>query len=194
MIFQGQEFAASSPFLYFADLKGELANLTRQGRAEFLAQFRSIATPEMEDQLHDPSDPATFRKSQLDLGERESHAAIYALHCDLLRLRREDAVFHVQRPRGVDGAVLGSEAFVLRFFGENTDDRLLLVNFGSDLNLNPAPEPLLAPPEGYSWRILWSSEDPRYGGSGTPPLESDENWHIPGQATIALCPEKVTEP
>jgi maltooligosyltrehalose trehalohydrolase len=82
----------------------------------------------------------------------------------------------------------------LRFFGENAGDRLLVVNLGADLNLNPAPEPLLAPPEGYAWKTIWSSEDPRYGGSGTPPLESDENWHIPGQAAIALSPEKVTEP
>jgi hypothetical protein len=51
LIFQGQEFAASSPFLYFADLKGELAKQTGRGRAEFLAQFPSIATPEIQNRL-----------------------------------------------------------------------------------------------------------------------------------------------
>jgi maltooligosyltrehalose trehalohydrolase len=44
MLFQGQEFAASSPFLYFADLLPEPAHKVRRGRAEFLAQFRSLAT------------------------------------------------------------------------------------------------------------------------------------------------------
>ena len=39
MLFQGEEFAASSPFFYFADFPCELARLTRQGRAEFLSQF-----------------------------------------------------------------------------------------------------------------------------------------------------------
>ena len=39
----------------------------------------------------------------------------------------------------MDGAVLGAEAFVLRFFGEDGDDRLLLVNLGVDLHLDPAP-------------------------------------------------------
>ena len=72
-------------------------------------------------------------------------------------------MFRAQRHRGLDGAVLGPEAFVLRFFGENGDDRLLLVNFGLDLHLDPAPEPLLAPPEAMSWEIIWSSENPSTG-------------------------------
>src|SRR5690606_38790927 len=40
MLFQGQEYAASSPFFYFADHNPELARLVAKGRAEFLAQFR----------------------------------------------------------------------------------------------------------------------------------------------------------
>jgi maltooligosyltrehalose trehalohydrolase len=144
MLLQGQEFAASSPFFYFADHQEELATLVYQGRVEFLAQFHSIATPEMQSYLPDPADPATFERSKLDFSEREQHAEIYMLHRDLLQLRREDSVFRAQRSGGIDGAVLGPEAFVLRFFGDNGHDRLLLVNLGLDLHLNPAPEPLLA--------------------------------------------------
>jgi maltooligosyltrehalose trehalohydrolase len=81
----------------------------------------------------------------------------------------------------------------LRFFGEEDDDRLLLVNFGLDLNLIPAPEPLLAPPEGKEWRVLWSSEDPRYGGTGAPPLDPEEKWFLPGHAAMALCPATMPE-
>ena len=40
---QGQEFAASSPFLFFADHKPELAKLVKKGRREFLAQWRGLA-------------------------------------------------------------------------------------------------------------------------------------------------------
>ena len=98
----------------------------------------------------------------------------YALHRDLLQLRREDPVFRAQKPRGVDGAVLAPEAFVLRFFGDGGDDRLLLVNLGRDLHLDPAPEPLLAPPENAVWDVLWSSEDPRYGGDGTAPPDTED--------------------
>jgi maltooligosyltrehalose trehalohydrolase len=186
MLFQGQEFAASSPFLYFADHAPELAAAVRKGRTEFVGQFRSVATPEVQQRLPAPHDPDTFQRSKLDLGERASHAEVYALHRDLLRLRREEPVFRAQRPGGVDGAVLGPEAFVLRFFAEDGADRLLVVNLGRDLHLDPAPEPLLAPPEGERWETLWSSEHPRYGGAGTPPLETEEGWRIPGHAAVVL--------
>ncbi len=188
MLFQGQEFASSSPFLYFADHEPKLAAMVRKGRREFLAQFPSLATPEMAELFADPSDPATFERSKLEHAERETHAAVYTLHCDLLRLRREEPVFRAQRKHGVDGAVLAEEAFLLRFFGEHDDDRLLLVNLGTDLHLNPAPEPLLAPPAGREWTLLWSSENPKYGGTGTPALDTHENWRIPGHAAVVLKP------
>ncbi len=188
MLFQGQEFASSAPFLFFADHGDELGRLVREGRADFLAQFRSIATREAREGLRDPSDLGTFEACKLDLSERGRNRHVYDLHRDLLRLRRDDAVFGAQRHRAVDGAVLGPEAFVLRFFGEDGDDRLLVVNFGRDLRLNPAPEPLLAPPAGKLWSILWSSEAYAYGGAGTPTLETRDNWGIPGHAAVALAP------
>ena len=190
MLFQGQEFAASSPFVYFADHRPELAKLVAKGRAQFLSQFPSLAQPETRACFRDPADPNTFERCKLDLSERERHAEIYALHRDLLRLRRDDPVFRRQRPRGVDGAVLGPQAFALRFLADDGADRLLVVNLGRDLRLDPSPEPLLAPPEGTMWTVLWSSEHPRYGGCGTPPLDSDEGWRIPGEAAVALTPER----
>jgi maltooligosyltrehalose trehalohydrolase len=193
MLFMGQEFASSAPFHYFADHEEGLAEKVRRGRAEFLAQFRSIATRETRTRLPDPADPATFERCKLDFSERESHREMYGLHRDLLRLRREDAVFSAQEPRGLDGAVLSAQAFVLRFFGRETQDRLLVVNLGSDLSLNPAPEPLLAPPPGKVWRTLWSSEDYRYGGTGTPRLETKDNWCLPGEAAVALAPADPSE-
>ena len=196
MLFMGQEFASSAPFLYFADHEPELAAKVRCGRAEFLAQFRSVSTRETRVNLQDPGDASTFERCKLDFEERETNREVYEMHRDLLRLRREDATFSSREPRSLDGAVLSSEAFVLRFFGrEETegDDRLLVVNLGCDLNLNPAPEPLLAPPAGKVWATLWSSEDYRYGGAGTPPLETKDNWRVPGRAAVALRPVEVTE-
>ncbi len=188
MLFQGQEFSASSPFLYFADHPSELAQLVRRGRAEFVAQFPSVADPKIQSRLPDPADPDTFQRSKLDLSERERHREAMALHRDLLVLRRDDPVFRRQEGGRVDGAVLAPEAFLLRFFGEGGDDRLLLVNLGRDQILSPASEPLLASPEDRDWDLLWSSEDPLYGGLGTPYLWPDGNWRLPGHATVVLRP------
>jgi maltooligosyltrehalose trehalohydrolase len=198
MLFQGQEFAASTPFLYFADHCDDLVESVRQGRGEFLAQFPSIADPEMRQRLANPADEETFRRVILDLGERERHASAYALHRDLLALRRDDPVLGF-RPARVDGAVIGEHAWVLRFFAEDfaeetapDADRLLLVNLGADLTLASMPEPLLAPLEDQAWRILWSSEQPTYGGGGTPALYRDGVLHIAGESALVLAPGPLT--
>ena len=200
MLFQGQEFAASTPFFYFADQNPELARLVANGRKEFLGQFPSIASAKCTEILIEPGSEKTFEKSKLDLSEREKNSEIYQLHRDLLRLRRSDPAFARPRPRGLDGAVLGPEAFVLRFFPPEQSEpdkdalnRLLIVNFGFDLPLNPAPEPLLAPLEGYRWKSIWSTEDPGYGGCGTPPLETEDNWYIPAHCAVVLAPEPLKE-
>jgi maltooligosyltrehalose trehalohydrolase len=189
MLFQGQEFASSRPFFYFADHKDEIAHLIARGRAEFLSQFRNLATPEMQARLPDPGDPMTFVQCKLNHEERHAHPEEFALHRDLLRMRREDPVFGSPRHGGLDGAVLGEDSFLLRYFGEpQGNDRLILVNLGRDLEVDPAPEPLLAPPAGAEWVLAWASEDPRYGGMGIPPLPSGGNWHIQGEAAMVLKP------
>src|SRR6185369_6245282 len=158
MLFQGQEFAASAPFLYFADFEADLAEAVRKGRAEFLTQFPSVVDYEAQAQLDTPSDPATFARCKLDLRERETHAEAYALHRDLLALRREDEAFHAQRIGGADGAVLSTAAFAVRFFTQDhADDRVLIVNLGGDLNRESFAEPLLAPPADRAWEVRWSS-------------------------------------
>ena len=61
-----------------------------------------------------------------------THQGIYLLHRDLLRLRRDDPVFHRPRRGAIDGAVLGPAGFALRYCGGADGDRLLLLNFGAD--------------------------------------------------------------
>lgn len=189
MLFQGQEFASSSKFLFFADHKPELAKKVREGRAEFLGQWRSLVLPEMKKCFDDPASSATFERSKLDHSEVEKHGEIYKLHRDLLRLRREDPVLAQGGEGGIDGAVLNPQCFVLRYFSEDFwNDRLIIVNLGTDLELNPAPEPLLAPPASRQWTKLWSSDEPQYGGCGTAVLDSEKNWLIPGLAAVVLYP------
>jgi maltooligosyltrehalose trehalohydrolase len=181
MLFQGQEFAATAPFLYFADHREELRGPIRTGRQEFLTQFASMSDPDVSHVLPSPVDRATFEQCKLDLSQRTAHGGAYALHRDLLKVRRETPA--ISRPARVDGAVIAPEALVIRFFSD-AGDCLLVVNLGCDLDLSPAPEPLLAPPAGRQWTPLWSSETVRYGGQGTPPLHADSEWHVPGESAV----------
>jgi maltooligosyltrehalose trehalohydrolase len=192
MLFQGQEFAASSEFHFFADHGGDLGALVRQGRTEFMAQFWSICGRDEATRILDPAHPATFVRSKLDWSEREKNAAILALHRDLLRLRRDDPVLSRPRHRGADGAVLGPNAFVLRFFAGDGDDRLLVVNLGARFHADPMAEPLLAPPLARDWTTIFSTEDQKYGGWGTPPLPTpDVGWWIPNEFAALLIPGAI---
>jgi maltooligosyltrehalose trehalohydrolase len=199
LLFQGQEFASSKPFVFFAGHEPELAAQVRRGRVEVLRQFDGVNDARMRERLSDPASPETFAACKLDFAERADHAPVYAMYRDLLELRRTEDAFSAQAPRALDGAVLAPEAFVLRFFegspgrptGEDdrAGDRLLLMNLGPDLHLEVAPEPLLAPVEGCRWEIGWSSEDPLYGGSGTPPVENSKGeWRLPGHAAVVMKP------
>jgi maltooligosyltrehalose trehalohydrolase len=193
LLFQGQEFAASAPFLYFARHEDALNPLVREGRHAFMTQFPNIASADGGKLLAPPADEESFRRCKLDHSERERHAPAVRLHRDLLRLRREDPVFSRQDAGRMQGAVLGPEAFLLRFLGGDADDRLLLVNLGATLPLLPMPEPLLAPPDGCRWKLLWHSEDPCYGGNGMIEPDGEHSWRLPAHALAVLVPHPLED-
>jgi maltooligosyltrehalose trehalohydrolase len=189
LLFQGQEMGSSAPFLYFADFQGDLSEGIRKGRAEFLTQFPSLIDFEARGLLDDPADPATFARCKLDWRERETHAATFALHADLLHIRHGHPAFSLQAPGMVDGCVLSDSAFALRYFTRgHLDDRVVIVNLGHDIRRGSFPEPLLAPPDGTDWILTWSSEDPRYGGTGTGDLWPDGGWRISGETALVIAP------
>jgi Glycogen debranching enzyme N terminal len=74
-LFQGQEFASSSPFYYFADHKTELSKLIHEGRVKFLSQFRSFAQPEMRGSFADHGNPSTFENRLRVLPRQEKGSA-----------------------------------------------------------------------------------------------------------------------
>jgi maltooligosyltrehalose trehalohydrolase len=191
MLFQGQEYGSERPFLYFADHEGELREKVAAGRREFLAQFPSLR--DWPGELARPDAEATFRSCVLDGRDRDE--AMAALHADLIRLRRDDDVLREQGGHGFDGAVIGPQAFALRFQGARPDDvRLLLVNLGPEIIEPAIAEPLVAPPTRAGWGVLWTSEDPRYGGAGSVEPEADEGWRIAAEAALLLGPSRRPVP
>jgi maltooligosyltrehalose trehalohydrolase len=186
LLFQGQEWCTPRPFPYFADHdENELARKVHLGRRKSLSQFPSLASNAVQERLLDPGARATFDAAKLDwsgaLLSPQGQRSL-ALHRDLLALRRSFGA------RAFDGAVLNDACLLLRWFSEDRRDRLLLVNLAGDLSCTPGPEPLLAPPEGMAWQLDFSSEDPRYGGAGTPdgPLD-DAGFRIPARCALLLA-------
>ena len=202
LLFQGQEWNATTPFHYFADHHPELAKLVWEGRMEFMSQFPGCAFASARDLIPDPASMNTYLSSKLRWEERATprHRRSLQLHQDLLTIRREDPTIRAQASFGIalEVAALSSSCGLLRFFVDGIDsespsmERLLIVNLGVGFDLPSTSEPLLSPPHGSgptSWRILWSSEDPRYGGYGcAEPDSAATGWHIPGFAAVLLSP------
>ncbi len=91
MLFMGEEFAASTPFLYFCDFDGELAAAVTAGRRNEFGRFARFADEAVRSRIPDPNAPATFERSKLDWAERARapHAPWLALYSTLLQVRRE---------------------------------------------------------------------------------------------------------
>ncbi len=92
MLFMGEEYAAGTPFQYFCDFEGPLAEAVKQGRRAEFKHFARFSDPGMRDQIPDPNADTTFRNSRLDWGQRsrEPHARVLALYTGLLQCRRDE--------------------------------------------------------------------------------------------------------
>jgi maltooligosyltrehalose trehalohydrolase len=193
MLFMGQEYGSERPFSYFLDQQGAIGESVRRGRINFLSQFESIRnTPNLKSVIANPAERTTFEASKLVALDRElpESVQLQTLFRDLLRLRREDPAIALQRRGNLDGAVLSDDCFVLRYFYEDpihgASDRLLLVNFGSPLELSHLPEPLLAPPRTKRWSMRWHSEQLKYGGSSAELPITTKGWRVTEEATMLL--------
>jgi maltooligosyltrehalose trehalohydrolase len=86
MLFQGEEWASSSPFQYFTDhADPELGAAVREGRRREFAAFGWL--PEA---VPDPQDRATFDRSKLVWGELDEpyHRRVLDWYGALIQLRR----------------------------------------------------------------------------------------------------------
>lgn len=97
LLFQGQEWGASAPFLYFTDHEPSLGAKITEGRRSELSAFAAFASGGSG--VPDPQDESTFLRSVLDWDERgrAPHAGILALHRAALALRRADPVLSAGR-------------------------------------------------------------------------------------------------
>jgi maltooligosyltrehalose trehalohydrolase len=94
MLFMGEEYGATQPFLYFCDYQGELAAAVREGRRSEFASFSAFADEQQREKIPDPNAEQTYVSSQLDARdcERAPHREWLAYTRELLRLRAEKIV------------------------------------------------------------------------------------------------------
>ena len=90
LLFMGQEWAATSPFLFFTDHEEELGRKITAGRREEFGSFTAFRDPARRARIPDPQDPETFARSRLVWPEigRPPHDGVHRLYQRLLALRR----------------------------------------------------------------------------------------------------------
>jgi maltooligosyltrehalose trehalohydrolase len=129
LLFMGQEWAASTPFLYFTDHDAELGARVTEGRRREFAAFHELAA-----EVPDPQALATFQRSKLRWAERElpKHRATLELYRAALALRRTDPVLSRSRREDLVARAWKGALVVERSW--QNQSRTLVLNFG--------PEPL----------------------------------------------------
>jgi maltooligosyltrehalose trehalohydrolase len=165
LLFMGQEWAASTRFLFFTHHHAELGTLVTQGRREEFSRFEAFADPVMRAQIPDPQALSTFADSHLRWAEiaNAPHAGILELYRTLLKLRRtEPALLGCGdlEVTAFDSASLG----VLRRRG---DEALLLVLCAEApgwIDLHSWAPARTFP----TWEIVLSTEDGRFQESHDP--------------------------
>ena len=147
LLWMGQEWGASTPWLYFTDHPVELGARVTAGRREEFAGFAGFAEPALRAMIPDPQAGSTYWKSQLRWAERERspHRELLALHQALLHLRRDDAVLRVPDRARMRVGTQGAHTLWVRRWSD-AGQRLLV------LCLDEAME--LAPPVPGAWRPI----------------------------------------
>jgi len=148
LLFMGEEWASTKPFLFFCDFAGELAQAVRDGRRREFARFPAFADPSVRDRIPDPNDVATFERSKLNWSEAEHEP--YADHVrfcrELLEVRRQAIVPRLSGARVRDARHHVTNAGLLRVAWLLADGALLtlVANLRSDTAQDDADMPATA--------------------------------------------------
>jgi malto-oligosyltrehalose trehalohydrolase len=111
MLFMGEEWSASSPFLFFCDLEPARAASIREGRRNEFARFVAFADERAGEMIPDPGDSASFTRSILRWEERElpTHHAMLELYRMLLAVRAREIAPRLAGIAGAGSVVVAKE-------------------------------------------------------------------------------------
>jgi len=160
LLFMGQEWAASAPFLYFTDHHAELGRAVTEGRRNEFRHFAAFADRHAQARIPDPQALSTFLRSRLDWDERatEPHQSTLSLYEALLALRQREP--SLRDPRTFSAAALDESTIALER-GSGADTLLVLVRLaGADAEARTFTG---------RWRLLLSTEGPAFSVDALPP-------------------------
>jgi maltooligosyltrehalose trehalohydrolase len=185
MLFMGQEWAASSPFLYFTDHHDELGKGVTEGRRKEFAEFSEFRDPAKRARIPDPQALVTFTNSRLDWTEpqRQPHQETLQLYRDFLRFRKANLTDRRRSHWQVDQ--VSPRAIAIRYQREKEGDILIVAQLVADDITLQLENELLAPAKGRAWEFIISTNEPIYGGKQTAQCNRD------GKKLVLTEPELI---
>ena len=175
LLFMGQEWAASSPFLYFTDHNAELGRLVTEGRRQEFSRFAAFADETTRARIPDPQAEGSFAASRLPWNEIDaaSHAGVRRLYHALLTLRRREPA--LRTPEGAAVVALGEHTLAITRTSDAREALLLLVCFRGSATVDARQ--WAAPELARLWEVVLTTEDGGFvehaGDSITPAIDRD---------------------
>lgn len=186
LLFMGQEFVASTPFLFFTDHSAELGRRVAQGRRQEFAAYAAFADPAAAACLPDPQARETFRRSKLPLDEldRSPGQEMQCLYRELLWLRRTDSVLRQQDRHSMRAHAVTPDLLTVAWH-QREAYRLLLANFGAPAVIRSAD--LVKEQAVPGWHVLLETSEPRFGGHGAGSMVQAEAIHVPARTAVFVA-------
>jgi maltooligosyltrehalose trehalohydrolase len=168
MLFMGQEWAASTPFIFFTDHNEDLGKLITEGRRREFKDFAAFHTPEARDRIPDPQSEKSFTDSRLVWDELrdEKKSLTLELYKKCLALRRLEPAFRpaTRDTWHVEALELGAGA--IRFAGSSSD-WLILFDFEGSHAGPLADEWICKPRAADGWSVVLTTAAREFGGPGS---------------------------
>jgi maltooligosyltrehalose trehalohydrolase len=182
LLFQGQEFLASTPFLFFTDHNPELGRLVTAGRRQEFASFAAFSDPAVRELIPDPQDPRTFFRSNLNLDEAAYGPGLLAqnLYRAALHHRATDPALVAARRARAPIAARAQDKAVLIELATDAGRRLIAANFGGETAFANT---------GADLAVLLHTGDPRFGGNAVAPRLVADRLVVPPHSAALLEPQ-----
>jgi maltooligosyltrehalose trehalohydrolase len=176
LLFMGQEWGASNPFLYFTDHIEELGKAVAEGRKEEFKAFSSFGGSD----IPNPQSPETYKRSKLDRSERlkEPHESVWLFYIALIALRKTQLLpWHEANDFSIE--TQGSSALVMKRRNPSHQPIWIVIEFqnAQAVDLNALEK--ISRPVDQSWDVLMTSEDKAFAPDPQRPV-----IHLSGPAPL----------
>ena len=171
LLFMGQEWAASAPFLYFTDHDEDLGKIVTEGRRREFRHFLAFVDPEAREKIPDPQAVSTFETSRLDWSEleREPHASTFRLYRALLGLRRSEPALRANAAESHEAVALDDETLMLMRESPEGDRMLIVVRLRGEGAVDLSGHEELGINDWVRWELVLTTEDAPFAPDPSPP-------------------------